>query len=108
EAEKYLADSSADKFEKLADHLLESGDHADYFTNKWSAVLRNRRKSDKDDIQPTQAFHAWIRDSIHKNKPFDQFVREVVTATGEEINAPPNQCYHDVRYAASQVDDMAQ
>ena len=45
EAEAFLADTDADKREKLIDRLLGSDDYADYFANKWSAVLRNRRKS---------------------------------------------------------------
>ena len=31
----------------------------------------------------TFAFHDWIRDSLHENKPYDQFVREILTATGD-------------------------
>ena len=108
EAENHLADKSADKYEKLVDRLLESGDYADYFANKWSAVLRNRRRSEKDDIKPTQAFRAWIRDSLDRNRPFDQFVREVLTATGKEIETPAVQWYREVREATAQSEDVAQ
>ena len=31
----------------------------------------------------TFAFHDWIRESLHENKPYDQFVREILTATGD-------------------------
>jgi hypothetical protein len=107
EVEQYLADKSPDKFEKLIDRLLASDDYADYFTNKWSAVLRNRRKSDKDPIEPTAAFHAWIRESLKENRPFDEFVRDVLTAQGEEVKSPPVIWYRDVREPDAQVESRS-
>ena len=44
ETQEFLADKDADRYEKLVDRLLASPDYADYFANKWSAVLRNRRQ----------------------------------------------------------------
>jgi hypothetical protein len=108
EAEQFLADKDPGKHDRLIDRLLEGGDHADYFANKWSAVLRNRRKSDRDDPKPTFAFHAWIRDSLHQNKPYDQLVRAVLTATGAEVQNPPVAWYREARDAAAQVEDVAQ
>jgi len=108
EVEAYLADKDPEKFEKLIDRLLASDDFADYFASKWSAVLRNRRKTDKDPAEPTLAFHKWIRESIKTNKPFDQFVREVLTATGPEIENAPVIWYREVREPTAQVEDVAQ
>jgi hypothetical protein len=108
EVEQFLADKGPNKAERLVDRLLDSGDYADYFANKWSAILRNRRKSDKDDPKPTFAFHAWIRDSLATNKPYDQFVREVLTAAGEEVKSPPVVWYREVRETTAQLEDAAQ
>src|SRR5205823_2680106 len=63
EAQSFLADRGAGKRDALVDRLLASPDYADVFANKWNAVLRNKRQSAKDDLKPTFAFHAWIRDS---------------------------------------------
>jgi hypothetical protein len=108
EVEKYLSDTDANRFEKLVDRLLASGEYADYFANKWSAVLRNRRKSDKDDVKPTAAFHAWIRDTLDKNRPYDELVRGVLTARGKEVEVPQVVWYREVRDASAQVEDVAQ
>ena len=35
------------------------------------------------DITANFAFHAWIRDSLLANKPYDQFVRELLAASGD-------------------------
>jgi hypothetical protein len=108
ETEKFLADTDAKKYEALIDRLLASGDHADYFANKWGALLRNRRASDKEDPKPTFAFHAWIRDHLDKNTPFDQVVREVLTAAGEAAKDPPVGWYREVKDPAAQLEDTAQ
>lgn len=108
ETQKFLADKDADRYEKLVDRLLASPDYADYFAGKWSAVLRNRRSNPKDDPRPSFAFHAWIRESLDKNVPFDQFVREVLTAKGEAIKSPPVAWYREVKDVSSQVEDVSQ
>ena len=108
EVTTFVADKVADKREKLVDRLLDSKDYADFFANKWSAVLRNRRRSATDGVEPTAAFHAWIRDSLASNKPYDQFVREVLTATGEEIKTPPVVWFRELKDPTAQMEDAAQ
>ena len=108
EAAEFAANADAKKHEKLVDRLLAGEDHADYFANKWSALLRNRRASASDSRLPTAAFHAWVRKGIHDNKPYDRFVREILTATGEEVTTPPVVWYRELPDAASQMEDAAQ
>lgn len=108
ETEKFIADKAADKREKLVDSLLDGKDYPEYFANKWSAVLRNRRKAANENIAPTQAFHDWIRDSIRDNKPYDQFVREILTVKGEEIKDPPVVWYRELKEPTAQMEDTAQ
>ena len=43
EARKFLADSDPAKRDQWIETLLESSGYADYFANKWSALLRNKR-----------------------------------------------------------------
>jgi hypothetical protein len=108
EADAFLADRSADRIEKLVDRLLASKDYADYFANKWSAILRNRRNTPNDDPAATVAFHDWIRDSLHENRPYDQFVREVLTATGPEVKSPPAVWFRELKDAPAVMEDAAQ
>jgi hypothetical protein len=108
ETQGFHADKAADKRDKLVDRLLASPDYADLFASKWNAILRNKRQSLKEDIKPTAAFHAWIRASLHENKPYDQFVREILTASGKEIATPPVTWYREVKDVPSQVEDVCQ
>src|SRR5262245_43123740 len=107
ESEQFLADNSSDKREKLVNRLLESTDYADYFANKWAAVLRNKRRLDVEK-RSTFAFHEWIRESLNENKPYDRFVREILTATGTPGQSAPVGWYREVKDAAAQLEDTAQ
>ena len=107
EARQFLADTDAAKRDKWIDRLLESTDYADYFAGKWSAILRNKR-SKPTDVRATFAFHDWVRDSLLTNKPYDQFVREVVAASGEVTQNPAVGWYREVKSADDQLKDAAQ
>ncbi len=108
EVESFLADKSADRHDKLVDRLLGSKDYADYFALKWGAILRNRRNAATDNPAPTKAFHAWIRDGFIQNKPYDQFVAEILTVTGTEDTNPPVVWYRELREPAALMEDTAQ
>ncbi|MEQ1852176.1 MAG: DUF1549 domain-containing protein [Chthoniobacteraceae bacterium] len=107
ETRSFVADTDPKKRDRLIDTLLASPEHADYFANKWSALLRNKR-SKPADARGNFAFHSWIRDSIRENKPYDQFVREVVAATGEIEENPPVAWYRQVKEPQQQLEDTAQ
>src|SRR5262249_45832428 len=108
ETEQFIGDKDASKYEKLIDRLLDSKEYADYFANKWGAILRNRRKAAKEDARPTVGFPDWIRDSLAANKPYDQFVRDILTATGKEVEVPPVIWYREVKETTTQMEDAAQ
>lgn len=108
ETAEFLANAKADKYGQLIDRLLASGAYGDYFANKWSAILRNRRRAPNEDPKPTAAFHQWIRTSLQENRPYDQFVREVLTATGTINDVPQVVWYREVKEPTAQVEDTAQ
>ena len=107
ETKQFLSDTSSDKRLSLIDRLLSSDDYASYFATKWKGILRNKRRQDGDKSS-TYAFYNWIRTSFYENKPYHQFVREIVTASGEPAVNPPAAWYREVRDQAAQVEDTAQ
>lgn len=108
EVSAFVDDSDSKKHSQLIDRLLESGDYADYFAGKWAAMLHNRRGSEKDSREPTQAFHQWIREAIRENRPYDQMVRGVLTATGQETKSPPVLWYRMANEPSTQLEDVSQ
>ncbi|MEC9093950.1 MAG: DUF1549 domain-containing protein, partial [Planctomycetota bacterium] len=107
ETAAFLVDESPKKREALVRKLLDSNAYADNFANKWSAILRNKRNRNEDKYA-TFAFHDWIRSSFLGNKPYDQFVREIITANGVADQNPPSAWYREVKDQAAQVEDTAQ
>ena len=107
EAVQFQSDLSKDKRERCVDRLLDSEDHADYFAGKWNTILRNRRSGGELRFANV-AFHQWIRESIASNKPYDQFVHEIVTASGSVASHPPVAWYQQVPDTNQRIEDAAQ
>ncbi|WP_202799972.1 DUF1549 and DUF1553 domain-containing protein [Schlesneria paludicola] len=107
EVSSFLASNEPDKRDQWIDTLLRSTDYADFFAGKWTATLKNRR-DDASDTIANFAFHAWVRDSLLANKPYDQFVRELLAATGTVIGNPPVAWYKRVKEPKQQLEDVAQ
>ncbi len=107
EVRTFLADQSPDKRDRLIDRLLDSTAYADHFANKWNFVLRNKREGG-DDAPGTMLFHQWLWSQIYDNTPYDQFVRSIVTASGDPQTNPAVVWYRDVDTTEEQVEDTAQ
>lgn len=108
EVRQFLADRRPDRRQALVDRLLASDEHADYFAQRWGDVLRNKRRNEAARIPGTVGFHRWLRNAVAENMPYDQMVRAIITATGNQAVNPPAQWYAEVRYLDRYVDDTAQ
>jgi hypothetical protein len=106
-AAAFLASRAADKREQLVEELLQSPEYADFFANKWTTILKNRR-DDSSDLLSNFAFHSWIRGSLFANKPYDDLVRELIGATGTVTSSPPVAWYKRVKEPKEQIEDVAQ
>lgn len=107
ETQAFIASKAPDKRDRAIEALLNSPDYADYFANKWTALLKNQR-ADNADITANFAFHAWMRDNLLANTPYDQIVRQILASTGTIVSNPPVAWYKRVKEPATQVEDVAQ
>ncbi|MDZ4289253.1 MAG: DUF1549 domain-containing protein [Prosthecobacter sp.] len=86
ETVEFLADKSPNKRANLIDRLLASEGYTLHLFNYWSDILRVLSKGtypgDAGRVTGT-AYAEYIKDSIRSNKPYDQFVRELVSAHGQ-------------------------
>lgn len=82
EARAFLADGDPAKREKLVDALFERPEFADFWTLWLSDLLQNRKERDHDvrGVKGVRAFHAWLRGQVAANRPWNELVREVLTA----------------------------
>ncbi|MGA2496584.1 MAG: DUF1553 domain-containing protein [Tepidisphaeraceae bacterium] len=98
EAKEFLLDPNPDKRRRLIDRLLETEEFADYWAMKWSDLLRVKAEFPIN-LWPNavQGYHHWIRSSLKQNKPYDRFVRELLTASGSSFRAPEVNFYRAVQ-----------
>ena len=90
EARAFLADPDPAKRTKLIDRLLERDEYADFWALKWGDLLRIKSEYPVR-VWPrgVQTYYRWVRTSIAANKPYDQFVRELITANGSDFQVGP-------------------
>lgn len=105
--EKFLANKDPKKRDKLIDELLASPAYGDYFANKWNHMLRNQRTGTSGQTV-TLGFHKFVRDSMANNVPYDQFVRRLLTATGDARSNPAANWFNQVASPVSRAEDVAQ
>jgi hypothetical protein len=87
----FLKNSAPDKRARLIDALLERPEYADFWTLKWSDVLRSDRKTLQ--LKGIHVYQEWLHDHFAHNTPFDQIVRELLTASGNTFANPPANYY---------------
>jgi hypothetical protein len=91
EARRFLASQEPKKRAQLVNELLARPEFADYWALKWSDLLR----VDRAVLGHKRAygFYRWIRESLARNKPLDQFARELITAEGPLDEVGPASFY---------------
>ncbi|MGE5193638.1 MAG: DUF1553 domain-containing protein, partial [Deltaproteobacteria bacterium] len=92
--------------QRLIDALLERQEFTDFWALKWSDLLRNEEKT--LDRKGVQNFHAWIRGSIARDKPLDQFARELIAARGSTYLEPAANYYRAMRDPIMRAESTAQ
>lgn len=80
EARSYLTSASVNKREELVDALLERREYADHWSGYWADLLRPNPY--RVGIKAVLNYDNWIRQQFRDNVPYDQFVRQLVTAKG--------------------------
>lgn len=85
ETTDFLADRSPDKRGRLIDELLEGDGYTQNFFNYWADILRLKSQMvGGGQSQPAgHAYARWLKQALDNNKPYDQMVREVLTADGK-------------------------
>jgi Protein of unknown function (DUF1549)/Protein of unknown function (DUF1553) len=95
EARSFLKNSAPNKYSQLVDDLLERPEFAEHWATKWIDLLRPNPY--RVGIKAVLNYDFWIRDSFRKNKPYDQFVRELITAQGSTFKNGAVTMYRDRR-----------
>lgn len=89
ETQAFLTSTEKDKREKLIDQLLASEGYAQHLFHFWADLLRlqSRANGGQGDMT-SKPYLEHVKKRIRENMPYDQFVRELITAQGKVWDNP--------------------
>ena len=105
---EFLADKRPSRVKRDAkiDELLSSAGYIDHWTLKWSDLLMSNRKYIGE--KGIWAFRNWIRHAVATNRPYDEFVYDLVTANGSTFENPAANYYRIAREPKIVMENMTQ
>ena len=87
EVRTFLADRDPDKRTKAIDKVLDRPEYAAYWGMKWADVLLVNR--DKLGDRGAYEMHRWLVAQMARNRPYDEWVRELIAASGSSHRTGP-------------------
>lgn len=98
EVREFLENTHKDKRTELIDTLFQRDEFVDYWTLKWCDLLRVKAEFPIN-LWPNavQAYRRWIYEAVRENRPYNQFVRELLTSNGSNFRVPPVNFYRAVQ-----------
>ncbi|MEX2027024.1 MAG: DUF1549 domain-containing protein, partial [Pirellulaceae bacterium] len=93
EVTAFEQDKSPAKRERLVDRLLGE-EYAEQFAQHWSSVWTNvligRTGGSEGSLANREGLQSYLQRSLQENKPYDQIVEELITATGANRPGSPD------------------
>lgn len=86
EAKTFLKSTDSQKREDLIDELLSNPDYVSNFYNFWADTLRLVQYPQANIVG--EPYMAYVKDQIRRNRPYDQWVYEMLTADGKLWDNP--------------------
>ncbi len=82
EAQAFNESKEEDKRSRLIDRLLSSEGFVSHNYNYWADVLRINSRLGGGATEAEAAYRLWVKSALRANKPYDQFVKDLVSARG--------------------------
>ena len=104
----FLADTRPTRVKRDAviDKLVGSAPYVEHVTNKWADLLQVNRKFLGD--PGARAFREYIHKSVADGKPYDQFVREILTGSGSNVANPQASYFKILRDPGAAMENTTQ
>ena len=111
EIKEFLADTDPYKRTHLIDMLLDTPEWVNLRTLKLADMLRIHPRTLGNGAfgeRGATLFHEWVQEAVATNAPYDQFVRELITARGSTYQHGPTNYYRIERQPAGRAETTAQ
>ena len=104
---RFMANASADKRAKLVDELLSRKEFAELWVLKWAELLQ-MRSNDQVSPKAMVLYFSWLQDKIARNVPVNEWVRELLAASGGTFSSPATNYYLIERDRLKVTENVAQ
>ncbi|MSV28321.1 MAG: DUF1549 domain-containing protein [Bryobacterales bacterium] len=91
EVTAFLADARPDKRARAVDELLQRPEYADFWGMYWGDHLGNTKQLLYN--KGPYVFTRWLHDVFARNTPYDRFVREMLTSSGNMFDTAATSYY---------------
>lgn len=95
EVTTFLSDKNPDKRSHLVDQVLARSEYADYWAQRWSDILMANPETLGN--RGAYELHRWLRHQMAINRPSNEWVHELLTATGNSGSHGPVNFYRGLR-----------
>ncbi len=111
EIKAFLSDTNPDKRSNLIDMLLDTPEWIHLRTLKLADMLRIHPRTLGNGAfgeRGATLFHEWVHKAVSENRPYDEVVRELITARGSTYQHGPTNYYRIERQPAGRAETTAQ
>jgi hypothetical protein len=110
DVKKFVADQDAQKRNKKIDELLQREEFVDIWALKWSELLQIRTPPNNGvgSYKATLSYYNWVHDQLQKNVPLNEFARELIGASGSNLEDPAVNYYQLETDPLKLAEDTAQ
>lgn len=93
QAESFLSNTRPTKRAELIEQLLATPAFTDQLTTFWANKFKVTRSHESISVPARNTFYNWVRRSMEQDRPYDQFVRELLSSAGELDSVPGTQFF---------------
>ncbi len=104
---RFMTSSLPNKRELLVDELLGRKEFAELWVLKWAELLQIR-SSNQVSYKAMLLYYGWLQDKIARNVPTDEWVKELLGATGGTFKNPPTNYYQTETDILKVTENVAQ
>lgn len=109
EIAKFTADADPKKREKKVDELLGRKEFVDIWAMKWSELLHIRTDNvNQGSYKATFSYYNWLRDRLEQNVPMNEIARQLLSASGSNLENPAANYYQLEQDPLKLAEDTAQ
>ncbi|MEN8773422.1 MAG: PSD1 and planctomycete cytochrome C domain-containing protein [Akkermansiaceae bacterium] len=111
ELKTFVGSTNLKKREALVDQLLERKDFTELWVMKWAELLQIRTTGNNgNDVTYKSAllWYEWLRGQIANNRPFNEIVRDLLSATGGSYESPATNFFKSEQDIKKLTENVAQ